>query len=451
MIIINPREVAVDAIIEITMDEAYNNMALKRILKQNGAMSSQDRGFVTEVVNGSLRNLTYIDYTINIVSKTKTNKMKPWVLAVLRTAVYQIVFMDRVPSSAACNEAVKLIKEKKLGNLSGFVNGVLRNIVRGIDNIILPDEETEPIEYLSVKYSHPQWLLKMWLHEYDYGFVKELCIKNNTSPNVTVVCNTLKSSVEELKLSLEKCGIIVSDGMYNKNALHLLKTADIGSIEEFKKGHFHVQDESSMLAVCVLDPKEGEKVLDVCAAPGGKSFLIAEKMNNKGTVISRDVFDHKLELIDETAKRLGISIIKTENKDASEESIENVGDFDRVLVDAPCSGLGLIRKKPDIKLRKNGNDIDNLYKIQREILKASSAYVKSGGILVYSTCTICKKENIKNIEWFINNSDFELCDISSYLPENLISFTSAQGYTQLFPNVHDTDGFFIARMKRKEQ
>ncbi|MGE4215155.1 MAG: 16S rRNA (cytosine(967)-C(5))-methyltransferase RsmB [Anaerotignaceae bacterium] len=448
MIIINPREVAAEVLVSVTNDGQYNNMALKKALKQNGAMPMKDRAFVTEIVNGTLRNIFYIDYLINSVSTVKTEKIKPWVLAVLRSAVYQMVFMN-VPDSAAVNEAVTLVKGKGLGKLAGFANGVLRNIATNKDTITLPNEEKDPSKYLEVKYSHPQWLIKMWLNQYPYEFVKELCIANGKASPVTVMANPLKTTVENLKDDMIDDGITAENGAYIENALRLTKLSDLSALFSFKHGDFHVQDESSAIAVKVLDPKISEKILDVCAAPGGKSLLMAETMNNIGEIIARDVFDHKLELIDETAKRLGINIIKTELKDASKCYDEDKNLFDRVLIDAPCSGFGLLRKKADIRINRSGNDIDGLTKLQREILTAAAEYVKVGGILVYSTCTICKKENIGNINWFLQNFPYEAEDITDLLPQGIESETAKDGYISLFPHIHGTDGFFIARLKRK--
>ncbi len=375
---INPREIAVQALLEI--EQKYNTMVLRKLLRQNGAMLPKDRAFVTEIVNGSLRNLYYIDFVINAVSNTKTQKIKPYLLAVLRTAVYQIYFM-KVPENAVCDEAVKLVKKRGLHSLSGFVNAVLRNIIRKKDEIRLPDEKQYPVAYLSLKYSHPEWLLKMWLHQYDYDFVKELCKQNNMPPDVTIVINPLRTTTEQLAKELEQQGVLVKKGMY-QNVLHLSKTADIAKLKAFQQGKFHVQDESSVTAVEVLAPQPQEKILDMCAAPGGKSFLMAEKMQNKGLICAYDIHAHKLELLQEGAERLGLSIIQTKEQDGTVFQQEQQEAFDRVLVDAPCSGLGLIRKKPDIRLKKDGNVIDALLPIQREILMQAAKYVKQDGILV---------------------------------------------------------------------
>ncbi len=438
---INPREIAVQALIEI--EQKYNTAVLRKLLRQNGAMFPRDRAFVTEMVNGSLRNLYYIDFVINAVSNTKTQKMKPYLLAVLRIAVYQIYFM-KVPENAVCDEAVKLVKKRGFSSLSGFVNAVLRNIIRQKDKILLPDEKQCPIQFLSLKYSHPEWLLKMWLHQYDYDFVKELCRQNNMPPDVTIVVNSLCTTTEELKRELEKEGVSVKEGIY-QNVLHLSKTADIAKLKAFQQGKFHVQDESSITAVEALAPQPQEKILDMCAAPGGKSFLMAEKMQNKGSIYSCDIHEHKLELLQEGAERLGLSIIQTKKQDGRIFQEEQQESFDRVLVDAPCSGL---RKKPDIRLKKDGNTIDALLLIQKEILTQAAKYVKQNGILVYSTCTLCKKENEKNVEWFLQeHKNFEL--ELPLLPQTLMTETQQKTIT-LYPHIHHTDGFFIARFRRKE-
>lgn len=447
---INPREIAVQALLEILKEEKYNTTVLRKLLRQNGAMPPKDRAFVTEIVNGSLRNLYYIDFVIDNVSHVKMKKIKPYILAVLRTAIYQLYFM-KVPENAICDESVKLVKKRGLTSLSGFVNAVLRNAIRQKDSIVFPDEKQYAVEYLCLKYSHPIWLLKMWLHQYDYDFVKALCIQNNVAPDVSIVVNTLCTTKQELKKELEQCGIVVKESKYYQNVLHLQKTANIAKLQSYHNGKFHVQDESSVTAVEVLSPQPNESILDICAAPGGKSFLIAEKMQNKGNIYSCDIYQHKLELLQEGAERLSISIITPKQQDGTIYQKQYEKAFDRVLVDAPCSGLGLIRKKPDIRLKKNGNDIDNILIVQKNILKQAAQYVKQNGILVYSTCTICKKENEKNVEWFLEQyKNFELEDIRTYLPSEFYSETAENGYVTLYPHIHHTDGFFIARFIRKE-
>jgi 16S rRNA (cytosine967-C5)-methyltransferase len=248
---------------------------------------------------------------------------------------------------------------------------------------------------------------------------------------------------------LAKENVKVSPGVFLPEAIHISQTSAINDLASFNQGLFQVQDESSMLVGHILDPKPGEKILDVCAAPGGKATHCGELMNNQGQIFARDIHEHKLTLIRNSAKRLGIEIITTELYDATILDKEKVCQMDRVMIDAPCSGLGIIRKKPDIKWKKSSKDIDELVSIQRKILSVCSQYVKPGGVLIYSTCTISEKENLENINWFIQNFDFDLDTVEPYIPETLYCDTSKKGYIQLFPNVHNCDGFFIARLKRK--
>ncbi len=448
MIQINPREIAAEALMQIMTAEAYNTMTLRRLLRQNGAMPRHDRAFVTETVNGTLRNLIYIDHVLNTFSKTRTEKMKPWLLAVLRTAVYQMYFME-VPDSAACNEAVKLAAARGYAPLKGFVNGVLRTAAKKRKEIPMPEKGTA--EYLSVAYSHPLWLVRMWLAYYGYEETEAICAFDNGSPDVTIRVNSLKTSRDALKQMLTEAGVEVKDGWICENALHLTKTADLSRLTAYQEGLFHVQDESSQLAVQILDPRKGEKVLDLCAAPGGKSFTAAEMMEDNGWLVSRDIYEHKIALMEEGAERLGIRCMECAVRDAAEPEEAGREAYDRVLVDAPCSGLGLVRKKPDIRLKKNGDEIDRLIQVQRDILTNAAGYVKQGGVLVYSTCTLSRKENEKNLEWFLKeHSDFIGEDISAFLPREWDVKTAKEGYLTLLPHKTGTDGFFISRMRRKD-
>ncbi|WP_058485315.1 16S rRNA (cytosine(967)-C(5))-methyltransferase RsmB [Defluviitalea phaphyphila] len=446
---LTPREIAINIILEIDKEKAYSNISFQEYFRVYDYLTSLDKAFITEIVNGTLRYIKNIDYVINQFSKIKTNKMKPFILNVLRIGVYQILFMDKVPISAACNECVKITKKRGLKGLSGFVNGILRNIARNIDKISYPDKNKNIVEYLSIKYSYPQWMIKYWLTSYSKEFVEELCEASNKAPQITIRCNRLKIDRSSLINILVKENIQVHSGLYTKEAINIKKTSAINQLDSFKKGLFQVQDESSILVGYVLNPNSGENILDVCAAPGGKATHCAELMNNDGEIIARDIHEHKLNLIRSSAKRLGIDIIKTEQYDATILDESKLETMDKVIIDAPCSGLGIIRKKPDIKWKKSIEDLDKLVEVQRKILSVCSQYVKKGGVLVYSTCTISEKENIENIKWFINNFDFVLENINPYIPKKLQCNTTKKGYIQLYPHIHKTDGFFIARLKRK--
>lgn len=441
-----PREMISEILVEINHNGGYNSVVLRQFLNKNKDLSSQDKNFITEVVNGTLRNIYYIDHVIKQFSKTPINKIKPFILSVLRSSIYQICFMN-TPNSASCNEAVKLVEKKGFIQLKAYVNAVLRNVSRNVDNIELPDENTK--EYLSVKYSHPLWIVNMWVAYYGFDTTKEICEINCLPPKVSIRINTLKTNYDELENLMVDSGVLVEKGKYTNNAMYLKATSNIGELETFKNGMFHVQDESSQLAVEVLNPKEGDKILDLCSAPGGKTFTICEKIEDRGEILACDIFEHKLNLVNDGSERLGLSAIKTRLQDATEYVEEFSGYFDKVLVDAPCSGLGLLRKKPDIRSKKSGDEIDSLIEIQRKILENASKYVKVGGIIVYSTCTLSKKENEKNIEWFLQNfSEFEAVDISGCIDE-IQNDTEKMGYVTLLPNIYKTDGFFISKLIRK--
>lgn len=445
---INPREVAAEAMLEIMEEGAYSNVALRRILRRNGAMPRQERAFVTEVVNGTLRSLLYIDYLLDAFSSVPVEKMKPWLAAVLRTAAYQVLFMQ-TPDSAACNEAVKLAEARGYGALKGFANGVLRRLAREWGSVPLPDANTP--EGLSVRTSHPLWLVRMWAAYYGFAETVRLCEGNNRPPDVAVRVNTLKTTADGLRETLAAEGVEVAAGKICKNALHLSKTADLAKTAAFREGLFHIQDESSQLAARVLAPQKGERILDLCAAPGGKSFTIAERMEDSGQVVSRDVHAHKLGLMEEGAARLGISCMECALRDATEPE-DGAALFDRVLADVPCSGLGLLRKKPDIRLKKTGDEIDSLIPVQRRILEQAASLVRPGGTLVYCTCTLSRKENEKNVEWFLSgHAGFAAEDITPFLPAewDWAAETAKRGFVTLLPHRTGTDGFFIARMTRK--
>ena len=443
----NEREIALYILMDIFKDGGYNNIALRKALNAHPEMTNVQKAFVTEIVNGTLRNLIRIDYIINQFSKTPVKKMKPFIRTNMRMGIYQLIFMDKIPQSAVCNEAVKLAKKHKFASLSGFVNGILRNVARNIDNISYPNKEKEPVKYLSVTYSCPEWIIEYWLKSYDFETVNKICIANNKAPSISLCVNTLKNTKEELANTLKDEGVEIDMDTLLQNSLYVRKTSNIGELESYKKGLFHIMDESSMLATRILNPDENSVVIDVCSAPGGKTFATAEIMKNTGKVISRDIYEHKAELIKEGADRLGLTNVEVQVRDALEDKEDIGADF--VFVDAPCSGLGLVRKKPDIKNNKTMADVEELASLQRKILAVASKKVKKDGILVYSTCTVSEKENIENVRWFVDNFDFEPVDFSELLPEKVKYETAKKGYIEILPSDYGTDGFFISKFRRK--
>lgn len=440
----NAREIAYNILYEIYENGAFSNIVINKYLGEH--LNVKDEGFIREIVYGVLENELYIDYIISKASKIKLNKIHEKIIIILRIGVYQLIFMDRVPDSAAVNESVKLTKIHGHKGTIGYVNGVLRNISRNKENMIKIDIK-DKVDYISIKYSHPKWMVERWVKEYGEKFTEELCIKNNEHPDLNIRVNTLKIDKENLKNQLENKGLIIKDTLYSKDSLIIENPEKITELNEFKEGLFIIQDESSALVSQILDPKPGSTVIDLCSAPGGKATHLAQMMDNKGTIIALDIFQHKIDLINDNAKRLGIDIIQAKIGDALkiDETLINFADY--ILVDAPCSGLGIIRRKPDIKRNRRLKDINELSKIQYKILENAKKYLKVGGILVYSTCTIEKEENNNLINKFLNeNHNFKLVSINNNMPNSVSINTLEEGYIQLFPNTHNTDGFYIAKM-----
>ncbi len=441
---VNARNVALRILLDIGENKGYSNLSITKHINQE--IPSKDENLIRELVYGSLENRIYIDYIVSKASKIKLNKIHPTIMEILRLGIYQIAFMEKIPDSAAVNESVKLAKKYGHMGSTAYVNGVLRSISRNKEAFLSIDIRDE-VKYLSVKYSHPEDILKRFIKDFGRDFTEDLLEANNSTAFLNIRVNTLKSNKEDLKNKLEEKGFKVSFGDFARDCLIIHNPNKITSLEEFKNGEFTIQDESSMLVGQLLNPKEGSLVLDVCSAPGGKSTHIAQYMNNKGTIISRDIYDHKLKLIEENAKRLGINIIKTELYDALDLDEALIGKVDCLVVDAPCSGLGLIRRKPEIKWNRSLDDIDELSKLQGRILELVKAYLKKGGILIYSTCTILDQENIEIVQSFLEkNKEFKALAIEDSNLANKGFQTLDKGYIQLYPNKHRTDGFFIAKM-----
>lgn len=441
------REEAVKIVHRVMREGAYSNIAIKQSLDES-KLSRLDKALVTEIANGTLRNLTRIDW---IKSQfVKKDKISPWIEDIIRCGIYQIMFLDRIPDSAVCNESAELSRKYGHEGVVRFVNGVLRNISRNKDNIEYPDRTKQPVKFLSVFYSHPEWMVDKWVADYGEEFAEELLKANNEAPPFTIRYNRLKLDKHQLKEVLEKEKTAFEEGRYNEEALFIKGTSSIEGKESFNKGYYQVQDESSMLVAHVVAPRPGERVLDVCSAPGGKTTHMAELMGNNGEIVARDIHPHKLKLISENCDRLGISIVSPEIFDAKTLDDTSRGKFDRVLLDAPCSGLGVIRRKPDLRWKKNPDNFDELAKMQKEMLAVAAQYVAAGGVLVYSTCTINKTENIEVIRDFLSkNGDYTTESIKEYIPHELHNASTEEGYLELFPNISGTDGFFIARMRKR--
>lgn len=443
----NARELALKVLFDIQEKNAYSNIELKKQLDSSN-LEQVERGFATELVYGVIKWRLQLDWIIEQLSNIKLHKISPWIINILRLGIYQLKFLDKVPQSAAVNESVKLAKKYENQGAVKFVNGLLRGYTRKKSQIKFPDEK-DAVKYISVLFSHPEYLVMKWINQFGIEFTKSLCEANNVVAPMTIRVNTLNTSKDVLIDKLKSEGIEVRDGFYFKDSIILENPHNISNLNSFKEGLLQVQDESSMLVGVICDPKPGQIIADVCAAPGGKSTHIAQLMNNQGLVYSRDIHEHKIKLIEDNVQRLGINIIKTGLKDASEVDEELLDKCDRVVVDAPCSGLGIIRRKPDIRWNKQTADIQNLINIQKKILDTSSKYVKKDGYLIYSTCTINKEENIEVVNDFLgNHNNFMLTDISDSVPKRLQKESCKEGFIQIYQNVDHIDGFFVARMKR---
>ena len=442
------RELVLGVLLEVTRDGEYSHISLRNVLTKYQYLDKRDRAFITRVVEGTLEHMIEIDYIINQFSKVKVNKMKPVIRCILRSAVYQLKYMDGVPNSAACNEAVKLATKKGFASLKGFVNGVLRSIERNLDTITYPDE-ANVMEYLSVKYSMPEWILQKWLAEYDREIVETMLADYQTEKPTTIRVNRNVMSKEELVHSLEGQGVHVENHPYHPDALWISSYDYLADLESFNAGGFHVQDISSMLVAHLANPKDGDNVIDVCAAPGGKSLHVAELLGGTGHVEARDLTSYKVNLIWDNIERSGMKNIEAVQWDATVLDEASVEKADIVVADLPCSGLGVLGKKTDLKYKMTEQTQKDLVVLQRDILSTVKSYVKPGGTLIYSTCTINKDENMGNVDWFLtDNKEFELVPVKDELCEELKESVVRDGCLQLIPGVHKSDGFFIAKFKK---
>ncbi len=442
------RELVLGILLEVTRDGEYSHIALRNVLNKYQYLDKKERAFITRVTEGTLEHMIELDYIINQFSKVKVNKMKPVIRNIIRSAVYQLKYMDSVPNSAACNEAVKLATKKGFSNLKGFVNGVLRNIERNLETITYPDE-TNIIENFHVKYSMPTWILEQWLSKYDRDTVETMLQDFQKEKPTTIRCNLNQMSKEQLMEELKAEGVQVEEHPYLSYALQISGYDYLADLRTFQQGAFHVQDISSMLVSHIAEPKAGDFCIDVCAAPGGKALHTAELLQETGQVEARDLTDYKVNMIRENIVRSGMNNIEAVRWDATVLDEQSVEKADVVIADLPCSGLGVLGKKTDLKYKMTEQTQGELVKLQQDILSTVKQYVKPGGTLVYSTCTIHEAENMGNVEWFLKeNPEFETVSIEARLIDALKAGVQKQGCLQLLPGVHESDGFFIAKFKK---
>lgn len=430
---ITGREIVLETLLLITRDGEYSHIALKNVLDKYQYLEKKERAFISRVVNGTLERMIEIDYIINQFSKVKVCKMKPVIRMILRSSVYQLKYMDSVPDAAVCNEAVKLTARKGFKTLKGFVNGVLRNISRNPEAVRFP-ERSDTCAFISVKYSLPEWIVNQWLSVYDEDTVIRMGEEFLKEKPVSIRCNTEKLMPGELKEILFNEGVAVTEDTELSYAFSIAGYDYLAGLESFRKGYFYVQDVSSMLAVEWTGVERGDYVIDVCAAPGGKALHVAELLKGTGHVEARDLTDYKTALIEENIEKSGLTNIEAVKWDARMPDDSVSGRADIVIADLPCSGLGVLGKKPDLKYRMTEAKETELSKLQKQILSVVSRYVKPGGKLLYSTCTIHRGENEENALWFAKE-----------YPE----FTLIRE-KQLLPGKDRTDGFYIAVFRKEK-
>ena len=426
------RNIALKSLYEINIKQAYSNIVLDKFINENREkLSNLDINFISELVYGVVTWKLSLEYIIQKYSKTKIKKMSDWVKNILYLGSYQILFLDKVPKSAAVNESVNLCKKYNFKSV-GLVNAIIRKIEKSdykeISNI------TNSITRISLKYSMPEWIVKKFCDEYGEEETANICQNLNLRPNISVRINRLKG-----KMDLGEKGIL-------EDFRTITGTKNITKTKEYIEGNITIQDEAAGLSSFVLAPKEGEIVLDACSAPGGKTTYLAELMHNKGKIVAWDIYEERLKQVEQNAKRLGIDIIQTEVHDATKLKEEYVEKFDKILIDVPCLGLGVIRRKPDIKWNRQEEDIKEISDIQFNILKTCSKYLKKNGTLVYSTCSMLKEENDAIIEKFIKEEKFETVNIEEQIPNEFSKITT-NNMVQFLPS-QNHDGFFITMLKK---
>ena len=452
---VNIRAVVLDILTEIEKEGEFSHITINNALLKYQYLDRTQRAFINRLSLGTIECRIEMDYILNQYSKTPVNRMKPLIRRIMRMAVYQIIYMENVPDSAACNEAVKLAAKRGFTGLKGFVNGVLRNISRNKDNITYPDKAKETKKYLSVKYSMPEWIIELWNTNMSYEEIEDILAGMKKDKKTYIRCNTLKGSTDYIKKILEEEGITVTEVSGLSYAYEISGYDYLTALKSFNEGLYQIQDISSMMAGEYVKPSTDSLIVDVCAAPGGKSINAALKLaeaayDNKdipesgiskevlkgitGRVIARDVSDYKASLIDDNVARLGIPYIDVDVHNALEFDEELEGKADIVIADLPCSGLGIMGRKPDIRYNITKEKIDDIISLQRDILKVVSRYVKTGGTLVYSTCTINRAENEDNADWICNT----------------LGFSKDGEYRQMLPSAKaDNDGFFVAGLIKK--
>jgi 16S rRNA (cytosine967-C5)-methyltransferase len=438
------REIALEGIYKINEEDGFSNLVVNSLLNRSN-LDKRDRSLATQLIYGVIRRRNTLDWIINKFASRKINKMTPWVRNSLRLGVYQVYYLDKIPTPVAVNETVEAAKSKCNRGAIKFINGVLRNIIRSLDKIEYPKLEKDPVQYIRYKYSQPQWLVERWVKIYGTKKAIEIAENLNKVPATVIRTNTLKTDREALIQELSEDKVDAETIALVPEAINLLKYPSIDRLKAFEEGRFQVQGLASMLVAHILAPEADDKVVDLCSAPGGKTTHLSQLMDNRGQVYAVDVHQHKLDLIHQNCDRLGIDNVETICNDGREVSFAE--KIDKVLVDAPCSGLGIMAKKPEIRWQKKPQDLVELQQLQVELLENGAKMLKDGGVLVYSTCTFTDEENIDIIREFLEDHDnFKLVDLSKDAERFGLTEYLKEGTLQLIPDEDLIEGFFIAKL-----
>lgn len=446
---LSSREAAMNILTAVEEEGAYSNLLLNQVLK-GADLSPADAGLATELVYGTIARRNTLDYFLESYVAKGMKKLAPWVRNLLRLSLYQILYLDRIPDHAAVSEAVNIAKRKGHQGISGMVNGVLRNMLRNRDQLSVPDD-LPAAQRIALTYSHPEWLVKRWIAQYGEHTAEAMCRANNEAPPVSVRVNTTMTTRDQLMREMEEAGHHVQPSKLSGDGIIVMSGGNMALTSWYEDGMLSVQDESSMLVAEAVGAEPGMAVLDCCAAPGGKTSHIGEKMLDRGSIIANDVHPHKVKLIQDQADRLGLGSIETVCHDALDlPSYYEEASFDRILLDAPCSGLGVIRRKPDLRWTKSPEDVESISGLQKELLSRVSKLLKPGGILVYSTCTTEQKENDQVVREFLSaNPHFAAAGLAESMNEEVKSCVTEEGLgIQILPQKFDSDGFYIARLTR---
>ncbi len=429
--------------------DSYVNLYLRSRLGEAEDLSPRQRAVVTELTNGTLRWRLYLDWALNQFLNRPLEKLPLLARNILRLGAYQILFMDSVPDPIACDGAVHLAKALTHPGLVALTNAVLRRLAENKDNIPLPDPDSEPVKYLAVKYSHPEWLVEKWLRDWGREETEALLKADNEPPHLVLRVNTLKTSVEEVLQMLKEIGCVAEPCPFAPEGVAVKGGEREAALELVRRGLAFAQDEAAIIVSHIVNPQPGERVLDDCAAPGGKTTHLAALMQNQGEILAMDVHEKRLKLVEEACRRMGVTIVNPVAADGRAAWKFIGGEVDKVLLDVPCSGTGTLRRKPDARWRKTPELIEEMALLQYELLRGVAPLVKVGGIVVYSTCSLEVEEDEEVVRRFLErHPEFEPEDARQYLPRPIPHCEAEFGAVRLFPHRHGTDGAFIARFRK---